>query len=396
MRRVALPFFALVVAALASPISVRAADPPSSSSLSADFDVLVKKGDLARIAGKWSEALKAYAAALEMKDEPLVAGRLGLVLIEFREYEKAAGKLFQAVEMAAGANDAERTRFFQAFLVAKKETCRVDVVVVQNGVKLELDGEPRFGGRREFWVFIGAGKHKLKATLDGFEDETVEVDATKGGQISIKVELHPVKPTEEIEKQAEMEKESPAVTNSSPEVKPAPVVREDKPTPSANSLKKNGSFVLGIGGGFVFGATPTPAVGPNIFGAWRSRTWWEVGVDARVAWTFVPDERFPETQFVTWSAMLVPCARARNRWFGCALLELDGVRRSEGTEGRLLPGIGLRGGLEFELIKALRLQIFGDAAMHLRGFRLETQDLHAAWTGSFVTGTIGVRAVLQP
>lgn len=173
MRRVALAFAALAVAALRAPMSVYAADPaPSSPAPSADFDALVKKGDLARIAGKWSEALKAYAAALELKDDTLVAGRFGLVLVEFREYETAAGKLFQAVETAAGANDAERTRFFQAFLVAKKETCRVDVVVVQNGVKLELDGESRFGSRREFWVFVGAGKHKITAKLEGFEDET--------------------------------------------------------------------------------------------------------------------------------------------------------------------------------------------------------------------------------
>ncbi len=396
VRRVVLSFVALLAADLASPMSAHAVDPPTSSAPAADFDALVKKGDQARILGKWSDALKAYAAALEVRDDPLVAGRLGFVLVEFREYETAAGKLFQAIEQGVGANDAERMRFYQAFLVARKETCRLDVVVVQNGVKLEFDGEPRFGSRREFWFFVRAGKHKLKATLEGFEDETVDIDATKGGQISIKIELHPVKPAELPEKQADLGPTSVEVKDSVPEGKPAPVVGDDKPSATTNPQRKNGSFVVGLGGGLVLGATPTPAVGPNIFAAWRSRTWWEVGVDARAAWTFVKDERFPSTKFVTWSAQLLPCGRLKMRWIGCVLAQLDGTQRTDGLEGRLLPGFGLRGGVEFETHPRLALQIVGDLVLHYQSYEFHPSKATVSWTGSFVTGALGFRAVIKP
>lgn len=394
MRRVALLLFALLIIGLGASTSARAADPPSLlSSTIADFDALVKKGDQARVAGKWSVALKEYAAALELRDDPLVAGRLGLVLMEYREYEVAAGKLFQAIEYGAGANDAERTRFFRAFLIAKKATCRLDLIVVQNGVKLELDGEPRFRNRREFWAFVASGKHKLKASLEGFEDETIEFDAPKGGQLNLTISLRSVKPPEQPPNQPKPQPAFPPPAPPSPEAKPALVVVEDKPLPLANLAPKNGSFVAGIGFGFVFGATPTPAVGPHLFGAWRSESWWEVGMDVRAAWNFVPDERFPETRFVTWSASVTPCGRLRDRWFGCAIAGLDGMTGGSQLKRALLPVFGLRAGREFVLREHVRLQILGDLAAHAGAFAF-VADV-AAWRGFFLTGGVGARVVYR-
>jgi hypothetical protein len=308
----------------------------------------------------------------------------------------AAGKLFHAIERGAGVNDAERTRFFQAFLVAKNQTCRLDVIIVQNGVKLEFDGEEQFSGRREFWVFVKAGKHKLHASLEGFEDQTIEIDASKGGQLPIKIELRPVKPTEEPAKQPDPEPTPKAGERPTREDKPAAVIVENKPSALTNPLPKNGSFVFGLGLGFVFGATPTPAMGPHAFVAWRSRSWWEVGVDARFAWTFVEDERFPTTRFVTWSALLVPCGRWKKPWFACGILELDGVQRSDRADGRLLAGIGLRGGVEFKTHEHLSIQLVGDVVAHRRGFDFRIPVHDGTWTGSFVTGTLAVRAVIKP
>jgi hypothetical protein len=354
-----------------------------------DFDALVKKGDQARIAGKWSNALEAYAKALEIRDDPLVAGRVGLVLMAVKEYEAAAGKLFHAIERGAGVNDAERSRFFQAFLVAKNQTCRLDVLVVQTGVTLELDGESRFSGRREFWAFVKTGKHKVHASLEGFEDETIEIDAPKGDQLSIKIELRPVKPPEEPAKQPDQEEPRKEPEPPRREVKPAPLIVEDKPTTTTNPAWKNGSFVVGLGGGFVFGATPTPAVGPHAFIAWRSRSWWEVGVDARVAWTFVKDERFPETRFVTWSVGATPCGRLNDRWFACGLIQLDGMKVEHNPKTALQPGFGLRGGGEFVLHERIHVQVWAEALVRPGGF--ESQRESSRWNGFPVTGGLGTR-----
>ncbi len=130
-------------------------------------------------------------------------------------------------------------------------------------------------------------------------DDSVTIDAPNGGQLSIKIELRPVKPKEEPSKQLDPEEPREASEPSTVEVKPASVIVNDKLSAPTNLAWKNGSFVVGIGAGFVFGATPTPAMGPHAFVAWRSRSWWEVGVDARVAWTFVEDKRSRTTRFVT-------------------------------------------------------------------------------------------------
>ncbi len=370
---------------------------PSAPSTAADFDALVKKGDHARIAGNWSVALEAYAKALERREDPLVAGRVGLVLNALHEYEAAAGKLFHAIERSAGIDYAERTRFFQAFVLAQKQTCRLDVTIVQTGVKLEIDGETRFAGRREGWTFVKPGKRTVHASLEGFEDQTIEIDAPKGGQVPIKIELRPVKPPEEPAKEPEPEPASKATDPPLHGDKPAAVVIKDKPTAPTNPSWKNGSFVVGIGAGFVFGATPTPAMGPHAFIAWRSRSWWEVGVEGRVAATFVEDERFSTTQFVTWSAMVTPCGRWwKQRLLTCGLVQVDGAQRADGGGGGLLPAFGVRGGLEFGTHQRLSLQLAGDLAVHYRGFTFQFPETNDPWTGSIVTGTLGLRAVIKP
>lgn len=397
-RRLAVFFSALVCSLLAREVAAQTpGQTPSASSLATDFDALVKKGDHARIAGKWSEALEAYAKALELRDDPLVAGRLGLVLMEFREYETAAAKLLQAVESGAGASDAERTRFFQAYLAAKNQVCRLDVIIAQTGVHFEIDGESRLEGRHDSWTFVAAGKHKLHASLEGFEEQTMEIDAPIGGQLSIKIDLHPVKPKEEPAKQADLEPPPAAADPPSRAVKPMAMVVKNNPSVPTNPTWKNGSFVFGLGLGFVFEATPTPAMGPHAFVAWRSLSWWEVGVDGRVAWTFVADERAPTTQFVTWSAMLVPCGRWwKRRLLTCGLVQVDGAQRMDGGGGGLLPAFGLRGGVEFETHQWLSFQLAGDLSVHHRGFTFQLPETNDAWTGSIIMGTIGLRAVIKP
>jgi hypothetical protein len=390
--------FALVAALLvAGPVAANdvpptdeAKDAPARDAVTKDFDALVKKGDQARIAGKWSSALEAYAKALELRDDPLVAGRVGLVLVAFHKYEAAAGNLVDAIERGAGVDDGERARFFQAFLVAQKNTCRVDVIIVQTGVKLEVDGKTRFAGRREGWMYVKPGRRTVHASLEGFEDETMEIDAPKGGQLSIKIELRPVKPKEEPAISADSV--SLVATGETPasQDNPTPVLVEDKPPSLTNPDRKNGSFVVGLGGGFLFGATPTPAVGPHAFVAWRSGSWWEVGVDARVAWTFVPDERFPTTRFVTWSVGAAPCGRLKDRWFSCALIQLDGMKVERKTRVALQPGFGLRGGVEFVLHERVHMQVWAEAVVRPAGF--DSQGETSRWNGFPVTGGFGTRA----
>lgn len=392
--RLAMLFSAFVCFGLAGEAAGQTPGPaPNTTSTAPDFATLVKKGDQARIAGKWSDALHAYAGALELRDDPLVAGRLGLVLLEFREYQAAAGKLFFAVEHGAGLGDAERTRFFQAYVVAKNHVCRLEVVIVQNGAKFEVDGEARLEGRHDFWTFVKPGNHTVRASLEGFEAQTMEIDAPKGGVLAIKIDLRPVKPKEGAAKQPDAEPPPKTPNTPPPECKPAALIVVDTPPARTNSPRDNGSFAVGLGLGFVFEATPTPAVGPHAFVAWRSRSWWEVGVDARVAWTFVEDERSPTTQFVTWSVGITPCGRVRNQWFGCALVQVDGTSDTSNPRPALLPALGLRGGYEFVLRDRFGLQVLGEIVVRPGVFSVLRAS--STWESSLVGGAAGVRGVYR-
>lgn len=133
VRRLAAFLAALVGAAFAVETRAQPADPPSSGS-TVDFATLVKRGDKARSAHDLPKAMEAYRKALELRNDPLVAGRLGLVLFEWRQYDVAAQHLHHAVERPSpDISASEYTRFSNAYLAAQRETCRVDVVIDRRG-----------------------------------------------------------------------------------------------------------------------------------------------------------------------------------------------------------------------------------------------------------------------
>lgn len=354
----------------------------TSTNTNDDFDTLVKRGDQARISRDYLSAVKAYRDAIALREDTLIEGRLGLLLFEMRAFDVAAQHLQHAMERPSKAvSDAEYAKFSNAFRAAQKEVCRLDIAIDHLGARFELDGDLLQQGKGEFWFFVMPGKHNLRVILDGFEDEIQELDAPKGEQEFLKFILRPIAQlAPKLEKSARID----------PAPAPKPIkkllVPEDKP-PSKTNTKPRGQFVVGGGLAFVLGPTPKPALGPQLFGAWRSRSWWEIGLDARVGWTLVEDERFSSTKFVTWSAGITPCARVRSRFFGCGLLQVEGVARDDGTKPSSLPGVGLRAGVDFPLVKSLHLQLWGDVSVRPQGFRFSLDEL----SGSMFTGTFGLR-----
>jgi len=350
-----------------------------------DFDSLVKRGDQARLKRDFITAIKAYRDALALRDDSLIEGRLGLLLFEMREFDVAAQRLHYAVEKPSKAvSDAEFARFSSALRAAQKEVCRIDVEVDRRGTRLEVDGDVVQEGKGEYWFYVAPGKHTLRVTLEGFEDELREVDAPKGEQMPLKFTMRPiVKPAPEPEKPADPPPLPPPLKTTDPT--PVPI---DKP-PAKTNAKPKGGFVVGGGVAFVFEATPKPALGPQAFVAWRSRSWWELGIDARVSGMFVEDDRFPDTGFVTWSAGLTPCARLRDRFFGCALLQLDGLTRTAAPGASILPALGFRGGIELAASAHVRFQGWAEAALHYGGFSMTDNN---KWIGFPVTGSLGLRA----
>jgi hypothetical protein len=187
----------------------------------------------------------------------------------------------------------------------------------RHGTRLEVDGEVQQEGKSDSWFVVTPGTHTLRVTLEGYEDEITEINTERGGQMLQTFTMRPiVKPAPIVEK--------PRPSEPPPVTKPLspPMVQEDKQR-AKTTPPSRGQFVAGGGVALVLWATPQLALGPQVFVAWRSRSWWEIGLDARVGWTFVKDERFPDARFATWSVGITPCGRMRDRFFGCALVQLD-------------------------------------------------------------------------
>lgn len=340
-----------------------------------DFKALVTRAEKAQQSNDPLEAAKAYRDALKLQFDPTIAGRLGLVLMGMQQFDIAAHHLHSAVESpSANISDAEYGKFVRAYKHVLREVCRVEVTIDHLGARLEVDGQLQQEGKGEYWFFAMPGMRKLHVTLDGFADERKTVNAERGTIIEVKFSMRLLTRPEPPE----------------PRKQPMPIPT-NKPISTTKSTS-SARVVTGAGFALVFNATPAPAVGPHIFVAWSSRSWWEIGAELRVGWTIVEDKRFPDTQFVAWSAAAAPCGRWRNRLFGCGLLQLDGVARDDASDASLLPGFGLRGGIEFAATKHLRLQGWGDAVFHHRGFRVRDQT---PWDGWPVIFTFGIRGAYK-
>lgn len=80
----------------------------------AQFDTLVMKGDQERARGRLTEAATAYAEALAVRREPLIAGRLGVLLVQIGRLQDAPDLLMDALHRDVEATPEERLAFLKA------------------------------------------------------------------------------------------------------------------------------------------------------------------------------------------------------------------------------------------------------------------------------------------
>ena len=149
-------------------------------------------GDRERAAGHIPEAAIACARALHIHKDPVVGGRLGVLLVQAGKYGQAADLLLIALQYAR-TTTAERESFFRAYELARKHGAWVDVVASEEGAAVALDGEVRNPeGYSAFSVFVVAGEHRLTAVLEGFHDATVPITVRAGEDMRVKIELRPL------------------------------------------------------------------------------------------------------------------------------------------------------------------------------------------------------------
>lgn len=358
-----------------------AATPPPTQQIVDEFVVLKKQGDQARADKRLSDALTSYGKALAIRHDPLVAGRAGLILLGLGEFGLAAHQLHSAVtDTSTSLSKQDRLDFSKAYSDVLVKVCRVDINVDHVGARVEIDGIESSKGRADFWLFLEPGKHVIQARLQGFFDtiETLETQAETPRKVALV-----------MQRQLDVTP-SAVVTTTSADLSQmshlVPSLYAAKLPPNPYKTSTNAGFVLGFGAWIPFGAAPGVGVGGQLHGGWRSKSWWEIGVEVQGAVTLGTDNSEPGSAYA-WAVTAAPCGRIREHFFGCVLVQLNGVS-FQTVELLTSPGIGLRARYEFRLNNRFSLGLFGDLAVRF-GAPTLGQDNFVIWAGKLLVPALG-------
>lgn len=345
------------------------AEGSDAKSVSLGFAQLVAAGDKARLAHRNDVAIKAYNDALDMRRDPAVEGRLGLILLENGNFAMAAENLLRAITKAQGPPNLMR-QFHEAFARVRPKVCFVEVFVSEQDADVFIDGNQEDeSDRTAFHVFVTAGSHTFQAKLKGFEDATETVDIPAGGELKVRLELRPLPP---------------------PPPPPPPVPAVVKPAHRLSDARMH--FHVGAGAVFVLGAARSVAVGAQTSGGFR-RGFFSLNVDARVAWATGMPERAPDMQLMTWAVAMRPCAHY-SFLFGCGVVQVGGLSSlSDGQPSQRRMGGGLRGGVELVPRKPVHVQLWGEGIAHSKGYSV-ARNGKSSWNGLPILGGFGATALL--
>lgn len=250
------------------------------------FDELVRQGDLARFAGRSSDAVRAYARALKLRNDPRIEGRLGLVALAGGAPAQAAPHLLRAIVDGHTIAPGERQQIKAAFDRARPLVSRIGVKISHVGAHVTIDGklESMATTAADFYVFRAPGHHEFRATLEGFEDAVVAIDTKKGDSVEVSLVLTPLpsvslneSPTEPEPTPAAKCKQKEDWASVEPPQKPSAKELED-----AENNRVRGQWMPGIGGTATYGAvSPYLATGFIVSSYWKLNTVFSTGFDFR-------------------------------------------------------------------------------------------------------------------
>ncbi|HRI71536.1 MAG TPA: PEGA domain-containing protein [Polyangium sp.] len=314
---------------------ISAAQTPSVQDQEASFDLFVRTGNQARLAGRYNDAAIAYKEALDIHPHPVVSGRLGLALLKLGQIDRAAQLLHFAMEQGQGVTLHERQEVAAAYDKAKAATTWVSVTISQVGATVTCDGESwNREGISGFWRFAMPGEHTIRAKLDGYEEAVETFTAKPGETIAISLKLVPIVKLEPIpEDEPILRKKKryfPPPFNSSnvwgsPDYEPKEDPNHGEPKETKPAPKKDGPrFSVNGGVVTVFGvASWNPAIGGVVGVSVKPKEFLSFGLEGRAAWltTGVADRQI---NAMTAGGIVSTCGHLK--WFfGCAIGSIGGL-----------------------------------------------------------------------
>lgn len=218
---------------------------PSSASVPADLADDVRRGDRARLLGRWSDAAAAYAEALATAERAgvpegkraAILGELGAAEVALEKYRDGAEHLYRSLVYSEGLTSEQRRRYEDARGRAAREIAIVVVAVNPSDAELRIDDTPIPERRSAHVLFVEPGQHTLRARLDGYRDSVVRHNAPKGSEAALALTL--------------VEQPSMPAPAARPHETAGPAAKPRAPGPSgastASDMRTLGFVVAGLG-----------------------------------------------------------------------------------------------------------------------------------------------------
>lgn len=350
----------------------------------------VREGDRARLAGRTPDAIEAYTKALELREDTRIRGYLGLVYLEGGAPITAASTLLPVIIDITSVPRHERQAIKEGYERARAVVARIKVDVSHIGADVVVDGKPQRTktDANSFYFFTKPGSREIRATLAGYEDAVVTVDAKKGETVEVSLVLKAIPPP--------------------PPPPPAPIAHEKRNGATATNPKQSilvqpspwsvGAGVVALSGAISY----VPATGVMAGVERRFGEWFSVRVDARVAWSpqYVST---PPLRGFTYAGLLGACA-TRMKYFGCLMAHVGAIGHSLETEKpeviwKSRFGFGATAGVQVPFHPSFLARFAGEVML----FSDETQvrigsyrNPIVVWSGPPVLGGLSLTLVWRP
>jgi hypothetical protein len=374
--------------------------PPSApANVNSAFSILVELGDKARQRGNINDAADAYYAALQLKNDATIRGRLGLIAAQINEPVAAAADLLEAIERGGGSTTKETDEFHRAYKSVRPLVCNLHVTgnVFDAEVAID-DGKARREIGTTFKLFVTPGTHLVRGRSETRGEARAQVDCPKGGEgfavlewrASVTVPAVPVPtppaaappaPTDERATRQDARRDRDRLSSAYAIVdrmsrQENPWGYPDPSAPDKEHAKTGVRPSIAIGPIAILGvASWAPAFGVAVSGALRLHEHFSVALEARGAWLAFGIGGQPITA-MTAGGLLLACGHVK-QLFGCVSGHLGIIRASSVNEGLVdrgtlffKPGVGARLGASIDISGPFTIQIAADVVALSSGTRL--------------------------
>src|SRR5450432_2475925 len=155
-------------------------------------NLLFKKGKLAFNDGKYSDALRIYSEAWQLKQSPDIAANLAQTESELGKHRDAAEHYaFALAHLLPSSTDEQKKALAEGLEVEKKAVGTLHVTLEPEDASLSVDGAvvalPATGD-----LFVDPGAHQCSVNHEGYEPNQQSVSVSKGRSQVLWIKLDPV------------------------------------------------------------------------------------------------------------------------------------------------------------------------------------------------------------